>query len=66
MIIVQRKRFQQKEISAGWFKRFREQQPDVSLWKGDSMVLVHSHCTDKETIDNHYDLLETMMEENDL
>ena len=55
-----------EKISAGWFRRFRERQPDVSLRKGDSMALVRFHCTDKETIGSYYDLLETVMEENDL
>ena len=30
------------------------------------MALIRFHCTDKDTIDSYYDLLETVMEENDL
>ena len=65
--VAKEKRILRKErISSGWFRRFRERQPDVSLRKGDSMALVRFRCTDKETIDGYYDLLETVMEENDL
>ena len=65
--VAKEKRILRKErISSGWFRRFRERQPDVSLRKGDSMALVRFRCTDKETIDGYYDLLETVMEENNL
>ena len=33
---------------------------------GDSMASVRFHCIDKETIGSQYDLLETVMDENDL
>ena len=55
--VAKEKRILRKErISSGWFRRFRERQPDVSLRKGDSMALVRFRCTDKETIDGYYDL----------
>ena len=55
--VAKEKRILRKErISSGWFRRFRERQPDVSLRKGDSMALVRFRCTDKETIDGYYDI----------
>ena len=56
----------QEKISCGWFRRFKERQPSIALRKGDSMETVRFQCTNEVTIANYYDLLETVLEENDL
>ena len=54
------------KISCGWFWRFREQNPTVSLRQGDSMAAVCFQCTTPEIIDEYYDLLETVLTEHEL
>ena len=54
------------KINCGWFWRFRERNPIVSLRQGDSMAAVRFQCTTPEIIDEYYDLLETVLTEHEL
>ena len=55
------------KISQGWFRRFIERQPQLSLRKGDCTAFV---CMDamrkKEELDNYYITMKSVMEHNDL
>ena len=56
----------QKKISDGWFRRFMQRQPQLSLHKGDPMANVRMDCLTKETMDNYFDLLKDTLVENNL
>ena len=55
------------KISDGWFRRFLERNPMLSLRKGDSTAAVRMNALeDKERLDSYFDLLKEVLEENDL
>jgi len=54
------------KISCGWFWRFRERNPNVSLRQGDSMAAVPFQCTTPEIISEYYDLVETVLAHHEL
>ena len=55
------------KISDGWFRRFRERNPILSMRKGDSTASVHMNAfEDKEKLNCYFDLLKDVLEKNDL
>lgn len=46
-----------KRISNGWWRRFRERQPQLSLRRGDPTAHVRMDATSKQIIKEYYDLL---------
>ena len=56
----------QKRISDGWFRRFMQRQPQLSLRKGDATANVRMDCLTKETMDKYFDLLQDTLVENNL
>ena len=55
-----------RRISDGWWRRFRERQPTLSLRRGDPTAHVRMNAINQETLDNYYDLLEDILTENNL
>ena len=53
-------------ISDGWWRRFLQRQPNLSLRRGDPTAHVRMNATNRETIDNYYELLEDILTENNL
>ena len=54
------------KISNGWWKRFVERQPEVSLRRADSTAHIHMDSVNKESISYYFDLLESTLTENSL
>ena len=54
------------KVTCGWSRRFKECNQTVSLRNGDSMASVQFQCTTLETIDEYYDILETVLTEFEL
>jgi len=46
-----------QQISDGWWARFEERQPELSLWKADSTAHVRMDSVNKESMDHYYNLL---------
>jgi len=56
-----------QKISDGWFQRFIERQPQLSLWKGDRTAFVRMNAMKKqEELDNYYITLNSVLVENNL
>ena len=55
-----------KKLSDGWFRRFMERQPHLSMRKGDPTANVRMDCLTKETMDAYFQLLKDTLIENDL
>ena len=55
-----------KKISDGWWRRFIQQQPQLSLRKGDSTAAVQLAATNPETVKSYFDLLGKVLQENNL
>ncbi len=52
-------------VSDGWWRRFLDRQPQLSLRRGDSTAHVRMDSVNKEAIEGYFDLLEdTLMEHN--
>lgn len=47
-----------KRVSDGWWRRFMERQPQLSLRRGDATAHVQMDSTNREAIGQYYDLLE--------
>ena len=52
-----------ERLTCGWFRRFKQNNPSMSLRKGDSMASVRFQCTTNEIIKEYFDLLETVLQE---
>ena len=56
-----------QKISDGWFRRFIEQQPKLTLRKGDCTAFVRMDAMKKqEELDNYYITLKSVLVENNL
>ena len=54
------------QISDGWWRRFLQRHPDLSLRSGDSTGYVRMNAMNEENLKNYFDLLDTVLEENNL
>lgn len=54
------------KISSGWWRRFLERQPDLSLHRGDSTAHVRMDAVNGETMKHYFSLLNDVMTEHDL
>ena len=50
-------------ISDGWWRRFLERNPQLSLHSGDSTAGVRMDALNRETINNYFDLLQELNDE---
>ena len=50
-----------KKISYGWYRRFMDRRPDLSLRKGDATANVRMDCLNEETIQAYFDLLKEVL-----
>lgn len=55
-----------RHITDGWWRRFKERQPQLSLRRGDATAHVRMDATNKATIDAYYDLLHETLETHGL
>jgi hypothetical protein len=55
-----------KPISNGWWLRFQERWPNLSLRKGDSFSMARDKMTDHDVFDSYYKLLKETLEKNGL
>ena len=54
-------------LTDGWFRRFLERQPQLTLRKGDQTAFVRMDAMkDKEALDNYFILLKSILDEHDL
>ena len=53
-------------MTDGWWHRFKERQPKLSLRRGDPTAHVRMDSTNKKTICAYYNLLEETLQKNDL
>lgn len=54
------------KISDGWWRRFLERQPKLTLRRGDSTAHVRMDAVNRETMDQYFALLKDVMEEHRL
>lgn len=55
-----------KELSSGWWDRFRQRHRNITLRSSAPLSHVRAMATDPETLDRYYDVLETTLKDNDL
>lgn len=55
-----------RKISDGWYRRFIEREPDLSLRRGDATANVQMDCLHPETMKKYIELLKDVLIENDL
>ena len=55
-----------KQISDGWWRRFKWCLFNLSLRKGDSTAAVRLTCTTAKTLKQYFDLLSNILTRNDL
>ena len=55
-----------KKISDGWYSRFMERQPHLALRTSDATANVRMDCLNKETMAEYFNLLESVLTDNDL
>ena len=53
-------------VKSGWFQRFMERHPDLSLRKGDATVNVRMDCLNSETMKAYFNLLNDVLDKNEL
>ncbi len=53
-------------VSHGWWDRFRERHPHLTLRAGESLAYRRAASTSRETIDGYFDHLENVLRENKL
>ena len=51
-----------KKLSSGWFRRFMQRNPKLSLRRGDSTAHVRMDCTNSAALTNYFNLLEKYLE----
>ena len=54
------------KVTDGWWRRFRERQPQLALRRGDPTAHVRMDSTNKEAIEKYYNLLEETLKEHNL
>ena len=55
-----------EKVTDGWWRRFMERQPQLSLRRGDPTAHVRMNAVNKESIEGYFDLLEETLNEHDL
>ena len=53
-------------ISDGWWRRFLQRHPNLSLRSGDSTGYVRMNAMNRENLKHYFDLLKSVLEENNL
>ncbi len=53
-------------ISQGWWCRFRERWPEISLRRGDSFSMAQEKMTSREVFENYFDLLQETLDKYNL
>lgn len=53
-------------VSTGWWERFRNRHPTLSLHQGESLAYKRALATNREVIDKYFDLLEETISKNNL
>ncbi len=65
--VAKEKNLLRKErVTDGWWRRFKERQPKLSLRRGDATAHVRMDATNKTAIDSYYNLLEETLQEHGL
>ena len=65
-IAAEKKVLRSQRVSDGWWRRFKERQPQLALRRGDATAHVRMDSTNKEAIKQYYDLLEDTLQEHHL
>jgi hypothetical protein len=65
-IVKKKGRSLDKPISNGWWLRFMERWPKLSLRKGDSFSVARDKMTSPEVFDSYFKLLKETLEKSDL
>ena len=65
-IMKKKGRKHEGRISQGWWCRFRDRWPQLSLRKGDPFSIAREKMTSRHVFDNYFDLLEKTLDEFDL
>ena len=55
-----------KKVTDGWFRQFKERQPQLSLRKGDATANVRMNCLNKETMAQYFSMLKDVLLEHNL
>ena len=55
-----------EKVTDGWFRRFKERQPQLSLRKGDATANVRMNCLNKETTARYFSMLKDVLLEHNL
>ena len=55
-----------ERISNGWWRRFLQRNPTISLHSGDSTAQVRMQAINCENVEQYYDLLKEVLDEFDL
>ena len=55
-----------QKVSDGWFRRFKERQPQLSLRRGDATANVRMNCLNKETMAQYFSMLKDVLTEHNL
>ena len=56
----------EKSVSGGWYARFMERQPHLTLRRGDPIASVRMECTSKEIMEDYFALLKSTLTEHEL
>ena len=55
-----------ERVSDGWWRRFMERQPQLSLRRGDSTAHICMNSVNRESMESYFNLLEGTLSDNDL
>ena len=55
-----------ERVSDGWWRRFMERQPQLSLRRGDSTAHIRMNSVNRESMESYFNLLEDTLSEHDL
>ena len=53
-----------KKVTDGWFKRFMDRHPNLSLCKGDATANVRMDCLNRDTMKQYFSLLKDTLQEH--
>ena len=53
-------------VSHGWWDRFRQRHPQLTLRTGETLAYVRAVCTNRVILDKYFDLLEDVYSKNSL
>ncbi len=65
-VAIEKNMLRKERVTDGWWRRFLERQPQLSLRRGDATAHVRMDSTSKEAIDGYYDLLEKTLKQDKL